>query len=81
MKHYRHAGSRSRNAEADRVFGVITFAMSLIVAVGSTSTLMAQTPVTVDEKGGGMLDWVVALGLAGIVCVAGFWNPKRSHQN
>ena len=52
-----------------------------LVLMGWTTTAMAQTPVTITEEGGGMLDWAIATGLAAIVCVAGFWNPKRSHQN
>lgn len=52
-----------------------------LILAGWTTTVMAQTPVTITEEGGGMLDWAIATGLAAIVCVAGFWNPKRSHQN
>lgn len=56
-------------------------ATATLIVTGWTTALMAQTPVNITEESGGMLDWAVAAGLAAVVCVAGFWNPKRSHQN
>ena len=54
---------------------------AVIIVTGWTTTLLAQAPVNIPEESGGMLDWAVAAGLAALVCVAGFWNPKRTHQN
>jgi len=56
-------------------------AAAAMIVAGWTTTLMAQTPAKITEESGGMVDWAVATGLAAIVCGAGFWNPKRSHQN
>ena len=39
----------------------------------------AQTTTNVPEDDGGMLQWGVALGIAVLVVLTGFLNPKRSH--
>jgi hypothetical protein len=56
--------------------------MAALVVTTWATTALAQTPqANFPEESGGMVDWLVALALAGIACGAGFWNPKRTHQN
>ncbi len=57
-------------------------AMAMLSVMYLTATASAQIPaLNITEESGGMVDWAVAAGLAVVVCGAGFWNPKRSHQN
>ena len=40
----------------------------------------AQAPATLPGEDGGLLQWVVAIGIALVVCLAAFLNAKRSHM-
>ncbi len=44
------------------------------------ATARAQAPATLPGEDGGMLQWVVAGGIAVVVCLTAFLNPKRSHM-
>ena len=45
-------------------------------------TALAQKSVTMAKgEGSGSLPWLIAGGIAVIVCVTGFLNPKRTHQD
>jgi hypothetical protein len=39
----------------------------------------AQEPAKLPKDDKGILQWVIALGLAIVVLVSAFMNPKRSH--
>ena len=39
----------------------------------------AQTSATLPNEGVSWISWAVAVGLAAIVLLTGFLNPKRSH--
>jgi len=45
------------------------------------SPAWAQKPVKPPEGDSGILSWVIAAGIAVVVCVTAFMNPKRSHLN
>jgi hypothetical protein len=53
-----------------------------VVALGvhlTAATAWAQRPASVPAEGGGYLPWLIAAGIAVLVCVCAFLNPKRSH--
>lgn len=52
------------------------YSIALLVFTANAS---AQTPGRVAGEDGGWLQWVVGLGLAAVIVVAGFLNPKRTH--
>ncbi len=56
-----------------------------ICAVAGTmlwsSVAQAQTPLSIPESDGGFLPWAVAGGIAVMIVVPAFLNPKRSHLN
>lgn len=39
----------------------------------------AQTPVTLPGDDRGWLQWLVGAGVAAVIVLTGFLNPKRSH--
>jgi hypothetical protein len=41
----------------------------------------AQRPARLPEDESGILQWVIAAGIAVVICVTAFLNPKRSHLN
>ena len=45
------------------------------------SVAQAQTPLSIPESDGGFLPWAVAGGIAVMILVPAFLNPKRSHLN
>lgn len=52
--------------------------------LGALFLMTASAPVFAqsggkDEGGGGTLTWIVAIGLAVVIMLTGFLNPKRSH--
>ncbi|GAG39491.1 unnamed protein product [marine sediment metagenome] len=47
----------------------------------STAPAWAQRPGHVVEEEGGLLQWGIAVGLAIVICVSAFLNPKRSHRS
>lgn len=47
----------------------------------SSGAVFAQKPVKPPETEGGVLPWVIALGLMVVIGVSAFLNPKRSHLN
>lgn len=52
-----------------------------VIVLGSVLPAWAQKPTRPPEGDGGVLPWVVALGIAVVICVTAFLNPKRSHLN
>jgi len=47
--------------------------------LAAPASVLAQAPAAVPGEDNGIVGWVVAVALAGVVLAAGFWNPKRSH--
>ena len=57
----------------------VVLLVGLAVQFASTPA-WAQMPVhQMPEEESGMLPWGIAVGLAAIICVSAFLNPKRSH--
>lgn len=52
-----------------------------VVVHGSAMSAWAGKPTKPLEGDGGFLPWVVAAGIAVVICVTAFLNPKRSHLN
>ena len=52
-----------------------------LVVHGAALSAWAQKPAKPPEDDSGVLQWVVAAGIAVIICVTAFMNPKRSHLN
>ena len=54
-----------------------------IVIVGLThfgaAAAWAQEPATLPNQDSGVVQWLVAAGLAALICATAFLNPKRSH--
>jgi len=44
------------------------------------SVAWAQAPGQLPGLDGGWLQWVVGLGVAAVILITGFLNPKRSHM-
>lgn len=55
--------------------------IAAVVVHGSALSAWAQKPIKPPEDDGGVLTWVVAAGIAVIICITAFLNPKRSHLN
>lgn len=55
--------------------------IAAVIVHGSALSAWAQKPTRPPEGDGGVLPWVVALGIAVVICVTAFLNPKRSHLN
>ena len=55
--------------------------IAAVVVHGSALSAWAQKPIKPPEDDGGVLPWVVAAGIAVVICVTAFLNPKRSHLN
>ncbi len=59
--------------------------MKWIVAVAALATHMtagaalAQRPGRLPEEDGGLIQWLMAAGLALVICAPAFLNSKRSH--
>jgi hypothetical protein len=58
--------------------GNCLLASSAMVAMAA-SDAFAQSPATLPGVDKGWLQWVVGLGLAVVILLAAFLNPKRSH--
>ena len=52
-----------------------------VVVHGSALSAWAQKPAKLAEDDSGILQWVIAAGIAVVICVTAFLNPKRSHLN
>ena len=53
------------------------FVLSLLAA---PSVLLAQTPTKPPaDQEAGWVEWAIATGLAVLICITAFINPKRSH--
>lgn len=52
-----------------------------VAALAWTAQAQAQAPLSIPESDGGFLPWAVAGGIAALVVVPAFLNPKRSHLN
>jgi len=48
---------------------------------GSALSAWAQKPTKPPEGDSGVLPWVIAAGIAVVICITAFLNPKRSHLN
>ena len=55
--------------------------IAAVIVHGSALSAWAQKPTKPPEGDGGFLPWVVAAGIAVVICVTAFLNPKRSHLN
>ena len=55
--------------------------IAAVVVHGTAVSAWAQKPIRPPEDEGGVLTWVVAAGIAVVICVTAFLNPKRSHLN
>lgn len=55
----------------------------IIVIVGLThfgaAAAWAQEAATLPNQDSGVVQWLVAAGLAGLILATAFLNPKRSH--
>jgi hypothetical protein len=52
-----------------------------VVVHASAASAWAQKPTKPPEGDGGILAWVIATGIAVVICVTAFLNAKRSHLN
>lgn len=59
--------------------GCFRVGLSVIMLDLLSGTALAQLPARLPNEDGGMLQWGVSVGLAVIVLLACFINPKRSH--
>jgi hypothetical protein len=57
-----------------------TLSAATVTLCTCTPALLAQKPAASPESEGGYIQWLVALGLVGLVCATAFMNPKRTHQ-
>ncbi|MEK7731483.1 MAG: hypothetical protein AAB363_06455 [Planctomycetota bacterium] len=55
--------------------------IAAVIVHGSALSAWAQKPTKPPEGDGGVLPWVVGAGIAVVICVTAFLNPKRSHLN
>ena len=55
--------------------------LAAVIVHGSALSAWAQKPTRPSEGDGGFLPWVIAAGIAVVICVTAFLNPKRSHLN
>jgi len=53
---------------------------SYVLLFTLTTPAFAQKPAQVAESEGGILPWLIAAGICGVICISAFLNPKRSHQ-
>ncbi len=60
--------------------GLKTILAAVIVHVSALSA-WAQKLTKPPEGDGGILPWIIAAGIAVVICVTAFLNPKRSHLN
>ncbi|MGB2988066.1 MAG: hypothetical protein WBE26_19530 [Phycisphaerae bacterium] len=51
----------------------------MLVVHFAAATAWAQQEASAPEEEGGLLKWGIAAGLAVVVCISAFLNPKRSH--
>ena len=63
----------------ERIVTRTTVIVGLLTSIILASPAMAQERATLPGEDGGALQWGVALGLAVVVLLTGFLNPKRSH--
>lgn len=54
---------------------------AVVAALAWTADARAQATLLIPESDGGFLPWAVAGGIAALVVVPAFLNPKRSHLN
>lgn len=59
-----------------------------VVAAGALAIHFSTAPAwaqragrVAEEEEGGLLRWGIAVGLAIVICVSAFLNPKRSHRS
>ncbi len=55
--------------------------LAAAIFLGLTLSAWAQKPTKPIEGDGGVLPWVIGAGIAVVICVTAFMNPKRSHLN
>jgi len=55
--------------------------LAAIVVQAVAVPAWAQKPAKLPEDESGVMQWVVAAGIAVVICVTAFLNPKRSHMN
>lgn len=55
--------------------------IAAVAVHGSALSAWAQRPTKPPEDESGILTWVIAAGIAIVICVTAFLNPKRSHLN
>ncbi len=56
-----------------------TWVASMVLIHLASFPAQAQVHATLPGEDGGMLQWGVAAGVAVVICLTGFLNPKRSH--
>jgi len=56
-----------------------TLAAAMVLIHVTSYPAQAQVQATLPGEDGGMLQWGVAAGIAVVICLTGFLNPKRSH--
>lgn len=57
----------------------VSMLAAAVVCLACPMSAMAQSPANLPGQDGGLITWGVAVGLAVIVLLTGFLNPKRSH--
>ena len=77
MKTAATSGSRRRTLHSRFL---MTSGAAYAVQALFAATARAQAPATLPGEDGGLLQWVVAIGIALVVCLAAFLNAKRSHM-
>ena len=60
---------------------VLNTVIAAVIVHGSALSAWAQKPTKPPEGDSGILQWVIAAGIAVVICVTAFLNPKRSHLN
>lgn len=59
-----------------RRWGLIAAGLAVHLAAG---TAWAQRASRVVDDDSGLLQWGITVGLAVVICITAFINPKRSH--
>ena len=70
------AGGLRRRAAGVGLTVVVVVALFFFTA----SPALAQVTGRLPGKDAGVMQWVIGLGLALLICITAFINPKRTHQ-
>lgn len=75
-----HGWTRGRSESPVKHVWLKTIVAAVAVHAVAVSA-WAQKPAKLTEDESGVMQWVIAAGIAVVICVTAFLNPKRSHMN